>query len=811
MTYSSSDILSHEEIQLSQGGMILIGVLRGGDYSEGLHGCGIATAHGLAKAGFGDSLLQAARTLSRDDLEDFLVGWRKDICHELKTNSSGRLQRKSPALAKTITEDFPDIDVVLAYTNPVTSEAKGAGHKNAVVDWDKEPDLGKIAGLCEMYFEWGLKHIIIKRFRTVLWPSAVLRILRRAALIKDRKAAAVGARDPVTPRKCGKEHRAPPGTPSSMITKHFARITLNTPRRNAQSERDSDDEDDDGEGLIVTIHSSRRHASTDNVLEYRLEIAPAQLVRLCEAGIRGLRTELPPDLSDSEDDDDDDDDSGGTGKKGKKKSNKPPPDPTSHVRIWMPACMVAIVEPQLVDEFEGIQRQKAEKKAAKDTKAKKSAEAGGKAKKTKLPAVTAIAEEEEESGSDSDVPPPPPKPRTTKAAASAPKTSRTKAVATAVGKPTVDKVTAVAGPSKINGFFPAKKTTTVAADRKAKKVVSNAAKVADLFKDIPPLGSQSSALDAEQSSDDGLPHPSHLAHVPYISTSTSSTMAGASKSASSRLLSFLDSRSSVGAQSASVRSPLKSCPTKSSPSKERVLRPFPMEFDMFKEDEPPTLHPMDEEMFTANVASKTSASARTRAYSSLSTDADAPPSKQQLQKSPRRSEKHSSPRKTPTKGKQPSPREEEESSDDDDVHRPPSPSPLKGRQPMVLGSRLSYPGRNGSVLQREEEEQSDRAPSPSPMRRKVLPMTSNRPPRPTAPRKPAPFPADLSIISISSDSDTEPPPLKSNKVAPLQLAKARLSSNKTAVSPTTQPAQPPIAMMKPPRRTYDPANVIDLT
>ncbi|KAI0759110.1 PIN domain-like protein, partial [Fomes fomentarius] len=370
MTYASSDILSHDEIQLSQGGMILIGVLRGGDYSDGLHGCGIATAHGLAKAGFGDSLLQAARTLSRDDLEDFLVGWRKDICHELKTNSSGRLQRKSPALAKTITEDFPDIDVVLAYTNPVTSEAKGAGHKNTVVDWDKEPDLGKIAGLCEMYFEWGLKHVIIKRFRTVLWPSAVLRILRRAALIKDRKAAALGARDPVTPRKGGKEHRAPPGTPSSMITKHFARITLNTPRRNPQSDCDSDDEDDDGEGLIVTIHSSRRHASTDNVLEYRLEIAPAQLVRLCEAGIRGLRTEVPPDLSDSEDDEeDDDDDSGGTGKKGKKKSNKPPPDPTSHLRIWMPACMVEIVEPQLVEEFEGIQRQKAEKKAAKGTKA----------------------------------------------------------------------------------------------------------------------------------------------------------------------------------------------------------------------------------------------------------------------------------------------------------------------------------------------------------------------------------------------------------------------------------------------------------
>ncbi|KAI0717721.1 PIN domain-like protein, partial [Cerioporus squamosus] len=399
MTYKSSDLLSHDDIQLTQEGMILIGVLRGGDYSDGLHGCGVATAHGLAKAGFGEKLVRAARTLSRDALGDFLVEWRREIQHELRTNSSGKLGRKSPSLAKAITEEFPSIDVVLAYTNPITSEAKGPGHKNAAVDWDKEPDLGRIAGLCEMYFEWGVKHIIIKRFRTVLWPSAVLRILRRAAIIKDRKAAAfmLRPRNPETPRKNGKERRVPPGTPSRMITEHFARITLNTPRRDPESECDSDDEAEDGERLIVKIHSSRRHASTDNVLEYRLEIAPAQLVRLCEAGIKGLRHEVPPDLSDSDDDGDDDD---GEGKKGGKKTKKPPPDPESHLRIWLPASMVEIVEPDMVEEFEGEQQKKAEKKAAKGAKgacSKKSAAgtaATAKSKKTKAPV---LEEEEEES------------------------------------------------------------------------------------------------------------------------------------------------------------------------------------------------------------------------------------------------------------------------------------------------------------------------------------------------------------------------------------------------------------------------------
>ncbi|KAI0351602.1 PIN domain-like protein, partial [Trametes cingulata] len=385
MIYRSSDILNHEDIQLTQGGLILIGILRGGDYcQEGLDGCGVTTAHGLAKCGFGDSLLKAARTMSREDLEDFLVGWRQEIRDELRTNSRGHLPRKSPKLAKSVPEDFPRVDVVLAYTTPVTSEAKGPGHKNTVVDWDKEPDLGKIAAVCEMYFEWGIKEVIIKRFRNVLWPSAVLRILRRAAILRDRKAALLASRGgnagamPVTPRKNGKERRAPPGTPSSMIAKHFSTMRLDSPHARREMTLDEEDEEEEGERLIVKIHSSRRHPSTDNILEYRLEIAPAQLVRLCEAGIRGLRTALPPDLSDEDDDDDDseDDEDGGGKKKGKKKVKKPPPPPDSHLRIWLPACMVEMVEPELVEAFEKKEREKAEKKAAKG-KGRKGAAAAG--------------------------------------------------------------------------------------------------------------------------------------------------------------------------------------------------------------------------------------------------------------------------------------------------------------------------------------------------------------------------------------------------------------------------------------------------
>lgn len=781
MTYAAKDALAHDDIQLTHGGFILIGVLRGGDYSQGLANCGPAIAHGLAKCGFGDSLLQAARTLSPSALDAFLVGWREELRAELRTNSRGHLGRRCVALSKAIDESIPNVEVLLSYTNPVTSEEKGPGHKNTVVDWDKEPDLGRIAGLCEMYFEWGLKDIIIKRFRTVLWPSAVQRILRRAAILKDRRgalAARGAALDPVTPRKSGKARRAPPGTPSSMITKHFSTMALNTPHRGMGSQEGEDGEEDDEERLIVKIHSSRRHASTDSVLEYRLEIAPAQLVRLCEGGIKGLRTAIPPGLSDSGDGDDSD------GKKGGKKTKKPPPEPESHLRMWMPACMVEIVEPELVEEFEDVQQKKADKKAGKG----KSTRGGGTQKSKKPVAVAAVAEVEEESGSDADIPPPPPKPKTTKPSAISPSKGRSK--------------TAASGPdsSQINAFFPAKKPTAAAAAPKATKAASSRHKGLDLFKD---------ALIMDESTDDEWPaksFPSRVSQRNAPSTTstqrTTSANINLSRSGSSRILDALENIS--GRLSPSKRS-VPGPP----PPERRPLQPFPIDLSTFKLDGPS----IDDNPFVATsnrVASSSSSQsfsgARTRTRSTLtaSDDSDAP-RETQLQKSPRRSEKHSSPRRSrQDKGKTRAAaygalrQEEEESSDD---ARPPSPSPSKGKQALrALTPRAFDVDADNSSARGEEE--SDRAPSPSPVKHKLAPRPTAKPAasRPAdVVRRPAALPADLSIISISSGSEDEAPPrAQAQKPAPLLIARAKAG--------LTGPAP-----RKPPPRMYDPDDVIDLT
>jgi len=370
VTYRAVDLVSHDDIRLSRGGCILIGLLSGGDYHQaGLPGCGKLIAAALARCGFGDQLLEAANSLSREELEKWLLTWRDQVREELRTNRSGLIGSKKPALAKKIPDDFPDLDILLSYTNPITSETEDKPTRE--VTWEHEPDIGKIAGLCELYFEWGVKDVIIKRFRTVLWPSAVLRILRRGAMEKDQK---ILKGLPTSPQKSKTVDRHPPGTPSKMITKYFSSMKLNSPSKANEKGREYSDSESEAEEdrLIVKIHSSRRHASTDGILEYRLEIAPAQLVRLAEYGVQGIRPPIEVDAAydDTENEADEDEDRG----KHKGRGKKPPPDPESHLRVWMPACMVETVEPELVKAFEEIQLKKLERKA------KQSNKTGGKKK-----------------------------------------------------------------------------------------------------------------------------------------------------------------------------------------------------------------------------------------------------------------------------------------------------------------------------------------------------------------------------------------------------------------------------------------------
>jgi hypothetical protein len=322
------------DISLTHGGLILIALLSGGDYHQaGLSGCGPKVAHGLAKCGFGDSLLSAVCTRSREDLQEYLVGWRKDLAEELRTNSRGILGRKCSSLSKVIPEEFPDIDILMLYANPVTSETEGKLHKIKPT-WERPLDLGRIAHVCELYFEWGVRHMIIKRFRTVIWPAAVFRFLRESVLAKDQK----NVEPPFSTTTHSPQNEPPSSSPATSTAASLSHLWIG----GSSTCKD----------LITKIHSTRNHDSTDGLLEYRLEVSPERLVTLTSAGIKDIRPPLIADISSS----------GHTTGERDKRAKKPPPDPSSSFRVWIPACIVKTAMPSLVDSFEETAKRKTVKK-----------------------------------------------------------------------------------------------------------------------------------------------------------------------------------------------------------------------------------------------------------------------------------------------------------------------------------------------------------------------------------------------------------------------------------------------------------------
>ncbi|KAK0467725.1 uncharacterized protein EV420DRAFT_1742825 [Desarmillaria tabescens] len=191
------------------------------------------------------------------------------------------------SLAKSVPESFSDIDILLAYTHPVTSRSEGKPDYYADISWTrKEPQIPALAGLCEFYFEWGFKESIIKRFRTLIWPGIVLRTLRRYILDDD---------------------------PEQVFTLFSGDHWQPVP----------------GDGWMKKIHSQREHHSTDETLEYRVEIDPTALVMLAEAGVRGIRRHHDEDRKER---------------------------PTDPLRLWLPAVVVRQAKPELVEAYEKVTR-----------------------------------------------------------------------------------------------------------------------------------------------------------------------------------------------------------------------------------------------------------------------------------------------------------------------------------------------------------------------------------------------------------------------------------------------------------------------
>ncbi|PBK92555.1 hypothetical protein ARMGADRAFT_1080618 [Armillaria gallica] len=202
----------------------------------------------LTWLGFADSLLKAATTMTRPELDAFIPTWHAELIQELTAPSDAF----SPSLAQftqstCVSSFFPDVDMHLRYANPTITISNN-------IQWSHwEPSLPTLVSLCECYFdfEWGWKSEIVKCFRMIIWPSIVMQAMRRYAMVPEQPVFMLGG----------------------MFT-------------------ESQHVDVDNE-WILRITSSKEDPFFNEELLYYVEVDPRLLVYLAEAGVKGMRPPLP--------------------------------------------------------------------------------------------------------------------------------------------------------------------------------------------------------------------------------------------------------------------------------------------------------------------------------------------------------------------------------------------------------------------------------------------------------------------------------------------------------------------------------------
>lgn len=176
--YTITKINAHPDVGLSQGGLLLIALMAGGDYTDGVSGCGRAIAHGLAMCGFGDSLYEACNALDGLERRHFISNWLVGLCEELRTNSLKFLPFRNPGLAESLSEaQFPNNEVINLYIRPLTSFSPSEDTPNTTKWTSQEPDIEKITSMAVEHLGWRHAKEISQTFHNNLWEGVFTRMI----------------------------------------------------------------------------------------------------------------------------------------------------------------------------------------------------------------------------------------------------------------------------------------------------------------------------------------------------------------------------------------------------------------------------------------------------------------------------------------------------------------------------------------------------------------------------------------------------------------------------------------------------------
>ncbi|KAF9238335.1 hypothetical protein BU15DRAFT_88401 [Melanogaster broomeanus] len=426
LTYASSSILSTPSVTLSRAGMILIALpLRRRLHPRRSSRMRSKIRDRARKSRTRRFPRQSCQGTQRCKTGSVLGRMENEVRAELRSNKSGHLPSKKPSLASSLPNDFPSLPVLLSYVDPVTSETEPPSvrkNRHRRVTWRNDPDPMRIAALCELYFEWGVTDVIVRRFRTVLWPGVVCRAVRRGAVDADAQGGA--KRRNMKKKTKSVIHHQRNGSPrrSLLSAVPFRPICICAER------------------AVLPLVSRSAHivlfyAILPKFVSPRIPGIPLPSPPVCpllphapfhrrhsriprprrphsarsarESGVRGIRPPLVGGLFGIDSDEEgnvedvggeDEDEGNGNGdierletaaaaSKTKKRKPKKAKDerevPTATLRLWLPACMIRAVAPELVDPYEEKVREKEEKRAKRGTRSAGSARGAGGASKVK--------------------------------------------------------------------------------------------------------------------------------------------------------------------------------------------------------------------------------------------------------------------------------------------------------------------------------------------------------------------------------------------------------------------------------------------
>ncbi|KAK0462317.1 uncharacterized protein EV420DRAFT_1734522 [Desarmillaria tabescens] len=166
----------YEASRFSRNDLVLITLLAGGDYDDGIQGCGIQTTAEITRTGIGKKLFDALEASEVNDYPAVTSAWHLDLRTMLEAKGAGRLSSRHRSLASRIPSDFPKALVLIQYIHPVTSWSNGLSNLPATPSLG-QPDILKLAKLCKELFIWGHLMGIIQNFSHHVFPGLATREL----------------------------------------------------------------------------------------------------------------------------------------------------------------------------------------------------------------------------------------------------------------------------------------------------------------------------------------------------------------------------------------------------------------------------------------------------------------------------------------------------------------------------------------------------------------------------------------------------------------------------------------------------------